>query len=140
MRSDFLFPTGKFIFGLEPGLQYSFNSGGKLRDQSLVRPFATLTARRILGFRVGGYLPDVGAYLEGGYDFQAFELTSVESVTDRIGTNMEIGLGAGFSMGRPKIGPLRVPRLRIGYRFGDLKGFRIRIGGDWLKTLPEQED
>jgi hypothetical protein len=64
MRTDFIFPTGKFIFGLEPGPQYSFNSGGRLRDQSLVRPFATLTARRILDFRVGGYLPDAEAYGE----------------------------------------------------------------------------
>ena len=47
-------------------------------------------------------------------------------------------MGFGFSHGRPRIGPFPLPRLRIGYRFGDLEGFRLRIGGDWLNELSEK--
>jgi hypothetical protein len=96
-----------------------------------------LGARRVLGFRVSGYRPDAENYLDGGYNFQALELTSIESRGDEIYTNLEVGLGTGFSMGRPRVRPFSLPRLRVGYRFGDLEGFRIRIGGDWLTTLPE---
>jgi hypothetical protein len=138
LRTEFIFPRGKYIFGLEPGLKVSTDAGGKSKDDTVVNPLITLSARRVLGKRIAGYLPDVEAYFDGGYDFQSLELTSVTAQSDDVNLNLEAGVGFGFSYGRPTIlGLFGVPRLRVGYRFGDIEGFRIRLGGDWLKVLPE---
>jgi hypothetical protein len=51
-----------------------------------------------------------------------------------------VGMSFGFSRGRPKIWFFRIPRLRVGYRFGDLTGFRIRLGGDWMTTVAAREE
>jgi hypothetical protein len=139
LRTELIFPRDEFIFGLEPGFKLSVNSGPKIRDNTVFNPFLTVSARRTLGFELAGYPPDFGLYFEGGYDFATFELTSITASTNEIRLNYEIGLGIGFSHGRPQIGPFPVPRFRIGYRFGDLEGFRIRFGGDWLTTVAAQQ-
>jgi hypothetical protein len=107
------------------------------RSDTRFNSFIALTARHTLGFRVGGHLPDAGVFFDAGYDFQTFELSSV-TANDEGDTNLEVGVDLGFSRGRPKIGPFSVPRLRVGYRFGDVEGFRIRLGGDWLTTIDEE--
>lgn len=138
LRAEFVFPHGKYIFGLEPGSQLSFNTSGNLKDESVFSPFVTLTARRPLGWMVSGYEMDAGVYFDGGYDFQSFELTSITTSSDDVDRNLEAGLGLGFSKGRPRVfGLIGVPRIRVGYRFGDVKGFRIRVGGDWLKPVAD---
>ena len=137
MRTEFIFPTGGNIFAMEPGIRLSVNAGGEPPNDTRFNSFVTLTARRVLGWRIGGYLADAGAYFEAGYNFQTFEIASITSSSDDINRNFEVGLGFGFSYGRPRIGPFEVPRVRIGYRFGDLEGFRFRLGGDWLTTLRE---
>jgi hypothetical protein len=49
----------------------------------------------------------------------------------------EIGATIGFRFLAPKIWFIAVPRLSVGYRFGDgLTGLRIRIGGDRVTRLP----
>jgi hypothetical protein len=139
LRTELIFPRGDYIFGLEPGLKLSMNSGGEIRDDAVVNPIVTLSARRVLEKRVAGRFPDIEVYFDGGYDFQTLELTSVTASSDEINLNLEAGVGFGFSRGRPLIfGLFAVPRLRVGYRFGDVEGFRIRLGGDWLKVLPER--
>lgn len=139
LRSELIFPSGKHIFGLEPGFQLSVNSGPKVRGNTVFNPFITMSVRRLLGFELAGYPPDAGIYFEGGYDFATFELTSVTASTTNVRLNYEIGLGFGYSYGRPRIGPFPLPRVRVGFRFGDLEGFRIRFGGDWLTTVTRQE-
>lgn len=137
LRTEFIFPHGRHIFGLEPGLEVTSNAGKRVRDDARINPFVTLTARRILGFRLGGHPPDGEIYFDGGYDFQSFELTSLSANDGGAATQFEVGLGFGYSSGRPRIGPFAIPRLRVGYHFGDVEGFRIRLGGDWLKTVSE---
>jgi hypothetical protein len=139
LRTEFIFPHGRNIFGLEPGLKISYNPSRKIQEDTVFNPIITLTARRVLDFRLAGYRPDAGVYLEAGYDFTAFELAKVSAVSEDINRNFEVGIGFGFSHGRPRIGPFRLPRLRVGYRFGDVEGFRIRLGGDWLTTLADQQ-
>ena len=128
---------GQDIFrsGLEPGFQFSSRTGTELADESVIRPFITLTARRILGFTIDRHQPDGEVYFEAGYDFNTFELSTVTSTNDAINTNFEVGLGFGFSQTRPKIWFITLPRMRVGYRFGDLEGWRIRFGGDWLTRV-----
>jgi hypothetical protein len=137
LRTEFLYPREAYIFGLEPGLQFSFSTGLADQKATILNPFITLSARRVLGTRLADYPPDLGIYFEAGYNFNAFEVTSVNAAADHIQNNFEVGLGFGYSHGRPRLGPFPVPRFRIGYRFGDLEGFRIRFGGDWLKAMPK---
>jgi len=135
LRSEFIFAGRQFFYGLEPGFQISNRVGSEFENKSVFKPFVTLSARRILGFTIGGHQPDGGAYFEAGYDFDTFELSSVRSTHDAINTNHEVGLGFGFSQTRPKIWFITLPRLRVGYRFGDVEGWRIRLGGDWLTRV-----
>ncbi len=112
------------------------SSAGVYENDDLVfSPNLTVSGRRVLGFTISGHQPDAGIFFETGYDFNALELTSVSSTRDATSTQYEVGIGIGFSQTQPKIGPLRVPRIRVGYRFGDLEGWRLRIGGDWLNSV-----
>jgi hypothetical protein len=135
VRTEFIFAGSRFFYGLEPGFEWSNRAGADLEDRSNFNPFVTLSARRVLGFTIDGHQPDGGVFFEAGYDFNAFELSSVRSTRDAVSTNMEVGLGFGFSQTHPKIWFVRIPRIRIGYRFGDLEGWRLRLGGDWLTRV-----
>jgi len=135
LRTEFVF-AGKYYFaGFEPGFKVNNSTGVDLEDDLVFSPFLTLSGRRVLGFTIADHQPDAGVFIETGYDFNALELTSVRSTRDAVTTQWEVGAGFGFSQSQPKIGPFRFPRIRIGYRFGDLEGWRIRIGGDWLNSV-----
>jgi hypothetical protein len=135
LRTQFIFAENYYFAGLEPGFQVSNRAGADLEEDYVFSPFLTLSGRRVLGFTIDGHQPDAGVFIETGYDFNALELTSVRSTKDAVKTQYEVGVGFGFSQSQPKIWIIRIPRIRIGYRFGDLEGFRIRIGGDWLNSV-----
>jgi hypothetical protein len=135
LRTQFIFAENYYFAGLEPGFQVSNRAGADLEEDFVFSPFLTLSGRRVLGFTIDGHQPDAGVFIETGYDFNALELTSVRSTRDAVNTQWEVGAGFGFSQSQPKIGPIRFPRIRVGYRFGDLQGWRIRIGGDWLNSV-----
>ena len=135
LRTEFIFAGKYFFAGLEPGFRVNNRAGFDLGDDLIFSPFLTLSGRRVLGFTIDGHQPDAGVFIETGYDFNALELTSVRSTRDAVKTQYEVGVGFGFSQSQPKIWIIRIPRIRIGYRFGDLEGFRIRIGGDWLNSV-----
>jgi len=135
LRTQLIFAGNFYFAGLEPGFQVNNRAGVDLEDDLIFSPFLTVSMRRVLGFTIDGHQPDAGIFIETGYDFNALELTSVSSTRDAVNTQYEVGVGFGFSQSQPKIGPFRVPRIRVGYRFGDLQGWRIRIGGDWLNTV-----
>lgn len=136
LRTEFIFPAGNNLFGLEPGMQLSLTNFSETRSDSRFNSFIALTARHVMGFRVRGFLPDAGVFFDAGYNFETFEVSSL-TAKDEVNTNLELGVDLGFSHGRPKIGPFAIPRLRVGYRFGDIEGFRIRLGGDWLTTIKD---
>jgi hypothetical protein len=135
LRTEFVFAENHYFAGLEPGFQVKNRSGVELEDKPVFSPFILVSGRRVLGFTLSGHQPDAGIFFEAGYDFNALELASVRSTRDAVTTNWEVGAGFGFSQSQPKIGPFRVPRIRVGYRFGDLEGWRLRIGGDWLNNV-----
>jgi len=137
LRTELLFSPNQFIFGFEPGVKISANTGRRIRSDVVFNPFLTITALHTINHRVGGFLPDAGAYLEAGYDNLAFEFSSVTVTESDLTTRYEAGITVGFARGRPRIGPFPVPRLRIGYRFGNVTGIRFRLGGDWLTILSE---
>jgi len=135
LRTQFIFAENYYFAGLEPGFQVNNRASVDLEEDFVFSPFLTLSGRRVLGFTIDGHQPDAGVFIETGYDFNALELTSVRSTRDAVNAQWEVGAGFGFSQSQPKIGPFRFPRIRIGYRFGDLEGWRIRIGGDWLNSV-----
>jgi hypothetical protein len=142
IRSELIYDTRsrRWLFGLEPGIQLGGDWNRDLDDHLLVNPFFTASARRMLGFTVGGFEPDIGGYFEFGVDLRGLEFSSVETSGGSVARRYEIGLGTGFSRGRPKIfGLISVPRISVGYRFGDITGWRIRIGGDWLTLLSPRD-
>ena len=135
LRTEFIFAGKHFFAGLEPGFQVNNRWSVDSANKAVFSPFLTVGGRRVLGFTIAGHQPDAGVFFETGYDFNALELTSVRSTRDAVGAQWEVGAGFGFSQSQPKIGPFRFPRIRVGYRFGDLEGWRIRIGGDWLNSV-----
>jgi hypothetical protein len=135
LRTEFIIAGEHYFAGFEPGFRLNSRAGKYAQDDLVFSPNLTVSGRRVLGFTISGHQPDAGVFFETGYDFNALELTSVSSTRDATSTKYEVGLGFGFSQSQPKIGPFRFPRIRIGYRFGDLEGWRLRIGGDWLNPV-----
>jgi hypothetical protein len=135
LRTELVFAGDHFFAGLQPGFQVHNRPGADPAQNVVFSPNLTVSGRRVLGFDLAGHQPDAGVFFETGYDFNALELTSVRSTRDAVDAKYEVGVGFGFSQSQPKIGPVRFPRLRVGYRFGDLEGWRIRIGGDWLNPV-----
>jgi hypothetical protein len=135
LRTEFIFPGRHYFAGLEPGFKLSNRPDVDPNKELVFSPNITVSARRVLGFTIDGHEPDAGVFMEAGYDFNALELTSVRSTNDAENTKWEVGAGFGFSRSKPKIWFFSWPRIRVGYRFGDLEGWRIRIGGDWLNAV-----
>lgn len=135
LRTEFIFSGPHYIAGFEPGFQLSNRPDVDPNKEVVFSPNLTVSTRRVLGFTIDGHEPDAGIFVETGYDFNALELTSVRSTNDAESANWEIGAGFGFTRSKPKIWFFRWPRIRVGYRFGDLEGWRIRIGGDWLNAI-----
>jgi hypothetical protein len=135
LRTEFIFAGNHYFAGLEPGFKLNNRASVDPEGDWAFSPFLTVSGRRVLGFTIDGHQPDAGVFIETGYDFNALELISVRSTTDAVNAQWEVGAGFGFSQSQPKIGPFRFPRIRVGYRFGDLQGWRIRIGGDWLNSV-----
>jgi hypothetical protein len=125
------------VFGLEPGLRLSANTGERITDNVAFNSLLTITSLYTIHGRILGSLPDAGIYVEAGYDNQALEYSSLTLSQSDLTTRYEAGITLGFSHGQPRIGPFAIPRLRMGYRFGDVTGFRFRLGGDWLTVLSE---
>ena len=138
LRTEFVFPWKRWELGLEPRAQMGVSwANTELVDGEYVMLTARMDARYPLGFQIGGETPDIGAYFEPGYFLNTLEFTGVGGAGESIEKQYEIGVTIGFREQAPKIWFVRVPRIGVGYRFGDgLTGLRIRIGGDRVTRLP----
>ena len=138
LRTEFVFPWKRWELGLEPRVQAGVSwANTELVDDEYVMLTAGMDARYPLGFQIGGETPDIGAYFEPGYFLNTLEFTGVGGTGESIEKQYEIGVTIGFREQAPKIWFVRVPRIGVGYRFGDgLTGLRIRIGGDRVTRLP----
>lgn len=138
LRTEFVFPWKRWELGLEPRVQAGVSwANTELVDDEYVMLTARMDARYPLGFQIGGETPDIGAYFEPGYFLNTLEFTGVDGTGESIEKQYEVGMTVGFREQAPKIWFVRVPRIGVGYRFGDgLTGLRIRIGGDRATRLP----
>lgn len=138
LRTEFVFPWRRWELGLEPRAQAGFSwADTELLDQEYVLLAVRMDARYPLDFKIGGRIPDVGAYFESGYFPDGLGFSSADGIQGSVDFEYEVGLIVGFREQAPKIWFIPVPRLGVGYRFGDgLTGFRIRIGGERVTRLP----
>ena len=138
LRTEFVLPWKRWELGLEPRIQAGIaRASVDLVDDDYVSLSMKMDVRYPVGFRIGGSTPDVGAYFEPEWLPNALEFTTADGGRDSIDEQHEVGVTLGFRDPAPKIWFIRVPRLSVGYRFGDgLTGLRIRIGGDRVTRLP----
>lgn len=138
LRTEFVFPWKRWELGLEPRLQAGVSwADTDLLDDQYAWLSARMDARYPLNFEIGGQTPDVGIYLEPGWFPNELVFSQATGVDRSVVWQYEFGATLGFRFLAPKIWFIRVPRLGIGYRFGDgLTGWRIRIGGDRVTRLP----
>ena len=138
LRTEFVFPWKRWELGLEPRAQVGLSwSNTELVDGEYATLTGRMDARYPLGFTIGGSTPDVGGYFEPGFFPNGLSFTSSDGGRTSIQKQYEVGITLGFRNPAPRIWFFRVPRLGLGYRFGDgLTGLRIRIGGDRVTRLP----
>ncbi len=138
IRGEFVFPWKRWELGLEPRLQATTSDANReLFDGSYIVLGLKADARYPLGFRIGGQVPDVGVYFEPGWFPDGLTFEDVSGREESVDEQFEVGVTLGFRYLAPKLWFIRIPRLGVGYRFGDgLNGIRIRIGGDRVTRLP----
>ena len=139
VRTEFVWGWRRWELGLEPRLKggYGFTDIDNV-DLTHVTISAKMDARYPLGFQVGGQTPDVGVYFEPSWYPNDIEALDSGGEQKSITTQYEVGATVGFRFLAPMIcGLFRMPRLGIGWRFGEgTSGLRIRIGGDRVTRLP----
>ena len=139
LRSEFVWPWRRWELGLEPRLKggYSFTDIDDF-DLSNVELSARMDARYPLGFRIGGQTPDVGAYFKPSWYPNDISVPTPSGEQKSIYTQFEVGATLGFRFLSPMLcGLFRMPRLGLGYRFGDgTSGWSIQVGGDRVVRLP----
>ncbi len=139
LRSEFVWGWRRWELGLEPRLKggYSFTNIDNV-DLSHVTISAKMDARYPLGFQVGGETPDVGVFFEPSWYPNDIDIPESGGGQESITSQYEVGATVGFRFLAPMLcGLFRMPRLGLGYRFGDgTGGWTIKIGGDRVIRLP----
>ena len=139
VRTEFVWGWRRWELGLEPRLKggYGFTDIDNV-DLTHVTISAKMDARYPLGFQVGGQTPDVGVYFEPSWYPNDIEALDSGGEQKSITTQYEVGATVGFRFLAPMLcGLFRMPRLGLGYRFGDgTGGWTIKIGGDRVIRLP----
>ena len=124
------------MLGLEPSLEYVAAVTSLDTDRDGVGTLSLYAdARHPLWFTIGSSQPDVGAYAKQTVLWQPLEVGS-EDDRAKISRFTELGRIFGFVQ-RPKIWFFKLPTIGVGYRFGQVRGWTIRIGGDRLLRLAD---
>ncbi len=128
---------GVFEFGFEPRIEFV---GSRSKDETFEEEYAALflktDVRHPLWFSEGRYLPSFGAYIQGGYYFNAIDIGK----TGRITSDFEGGVSFGLCPA-PKIILFRVPRVHIGYRTSNsIRGWRITFSDRMLRCTEDRQN
>lgn len=122
-------PWKSLVFTFGSGVKYSFsNSSGGLYDDDFTRVEAGLDTLIPFGLDVGKRRVDFSLYVLGRHYFR--ELVFGQVLAEPIVIEQEYEVGVTFgSTPKPRIWKFNVPRLLIGYRFGEnLRGIRLKLG------------
>lgn len=138
VKSEIVFPWHSFELGLEPEIDYvAAFTDLDLDDHGVGTVSIYADARHPLWFKIGSAQPDVGAYFRQSVLWQPLEV-GVDEERVSVTRYAEAGVIFGF-LQRPKIWFFTLPTIGIGYRFGQVRGLTIRIGGDRLIRLADPE-
>ncbi len=135
--AEFIFPWRRFYFSVEPAVRVNGKSGNELgSEDDQLHGSLHLEARYPLPFTIARKGLFAGLYTEAGYFFNGLEFVAVEGSSGEAQSSFEVGLTTGFYDVRPKIWFITIPRLSVGYRFGqNVSGIHIRLGGDWATPV-----
>lgn len=136
VAGEFVFPVGNFELGLEPSAQLALSRSS---EENLERDFGGLFLRSDLRlplpFNLLGERAEIGGYGTFGWYAMDVEFEDPDGGVSTVNTGYEIGALLGWNT-RPKVLFVRLPRIGVGYRFGDgFSSFRIVITGDRLTRL-----
>lgn len=129
VRGMYIHEFNPVELSLGSGLKYSFSrtsNGLNNDDFALVEAGADL--RFPLGFSVKGHKVDSSVYFIGRHYFRTLVFGQVEEEPIELERLYEVGLTFGTTP-RPVVFGIRIPRIGVGYLFGDnLKGIKINFG------------
>lgn len=122
-------PWKNLVFTFGSGAEYSFSdSRDGLYDDDFARLEIGLDTLIPFGIDVGKRRVDFSLYVLGRHYFRALVFGQVLDEPIVIEQEGEIGITFG-STPKPRIWKFPIPRLLIGYRFGEnLRGIRIKFG------------
>lgn len=133
---EFVFPWQGFEIGIEPDLSYRTTLAVDEGDATVGAFTFAADARHPLWFKMGDARPDVGVYVRQSFLWSELEFATADGQVISVDRVFEVGAIFGFER-RPKLWFFRVPTVGVGYRFGELTGVTIRIGGDRLIRLAD---
>ncbi len=136
LGGEFVFPWKSFEIGIEPDLSYRTTLAVDDGDATVGALTLGADVRHPLWFKMGGAQPDVGVYVQQSFLWSGIEFATADGGTVSVDRVAEVGVIFGFQQ-RPKLLFFRLPTLGVGYRFGELTGLTIRIGGDRLIRLAD---
>jgi len=137
--SEFVFPWKGFEFGIEPSLKYSFSvAEGDRYDEDFGDFVLAADARHHLWFDLAGYTPVLGVYVGYTNYFDDLVFGVADGTPVRLTQQYDVGIAADF-VPRIKVWLFRIPRVSVGWAFGDNgSGVRIRFG-DRVTHLPSYD-
>lgn len=137
--SEFVFPWKGFEFGIEPSLKYSFSvAEGDRYDEDFGDFVLAADARHLLWFDLAGYTPVLGVYVGYTNYFDDLVFGVADGTRVRLTQQYDVGVAADFAP-QIKVWFLRIPRVSVGWAFGDNgSGIRIRFG-DRVTHLPSYD-
>ncbi|MDX1389285.1 MAG: hypothetical protein R3344_08845 [Acidobacteriota bacterium] len=136
LGAEMVFPLAGFELGLEPLVSYHAAIGPRDGDATASGIGVYGDARHPLWFRIGEAQPDAGIYMKQTLLWSSIAFVASDGSPVTVNRFFEIGAIFGFQQ-RPKILFIKVPTIGVGYRFGQIRGLTIRIGGDRLLRLAD---
>jgi len=129
VQGVYIRPWRNLVFTFGSGVKYSVSeSSGGLYDDNFARLEVGLDTLIPFGLDVGERRVDFSLYVLGRHYFRELVFGQVLEEPIVIEQEYEVGITFG-STPRPRIWKLSVPRLLIGYRFGEnLRGIRLKLG------------
>lgn len=136
MGLEWVFPWKRMEIGVEPRAAYgrSFASD-PLFDDEILAAILQMDLRHPVPLRIAGAASDVGPYVLVARFWGDLDLDPTSRVAD-VDRHVELGVSFGTNPS-PKVWLFRLPRVRVGYRFGpNFRGLRIGFSDRRLRLPP----
>lgn len=129
VRAMYIHDFSPVELSLGSGLKYSFSrTSNGLNDDDFALVEAGADLRYPLGFSVKGHKVDSSVYFIGRHYFRKLVFGQIGEESIELDRIYEVGLSFGTTP-RPVVFGIRVPRIGVGYLFGDnFTGIKINFG------------